>query len=104
MVFSRLYLKSFEGTKFLYEIDGQSVTLYHWDSVDKYDYENVSFIEIEAMLFNGWPSFSELVARSREELHCDANVDDIFVEGILHMGLQVSIIRQMISIASEGKR
>jgi hypothetical protein len=45
--------------------------------------------------------FSELVARSRKELHCDENEDHISVVGVLHIGFKDSIIKKMISSLSE---
>ena len=49
------------------------------------------------VLFNEKPSFSELVARAREELHCLRN-DVIAVEGVLHLGSPPNILRRMIPI------
>ena len=50
---------------------------------DHYGY--VEFVEMQSVpvLFNEKPSFSELVARAREELHCHGADDDdgIAVEG-----------------------
>ena len=37
------------------------------------------------VLFNDRPSFSEMVARSWEELHCRDDDDSIAVEGVLHL-------------------
>ena len=53
------------------------------------------------VLFNEKPSFSELVARAREELHCHRADDDdggIVVEGVLHLGSPFNILRKMIPI------
>ena len=52
------------------------------------------------MLFNEKPSFSELIARAREVLHChEANDDDgIVVEGVLHIGSPPNILRKKIPI------
>ena len=52
------------------------------------------------VLFNEKPSFSELVARAREELHCHGAGDDdgITVEGVLHIGSPPNILRKMIPI------
>ena len=47
----------------------------------------------ESMLFNIRLLSSELVAIAREELHCDANEDDILVEeASTSMGSKVLII------------
>ena len=49
------------------------------------------------MLFNDRPSFSDMVARAREELHCLGD-DDIAVDCVLHLGCPPNIFRRMISI------
>ena len=49
------------------------------------------------VLFNDRPSFSEMVARAREELHCLGD-DGIVVEGVLHLGSPPNILRRMIPI------
>jgi hypothetical protein len=46
------------------------------------------------VLFNKKPSFSELAARAREEVHCHGD-DDIIVEGVLHLGSSPNILRKM---------
>ena len=50
------------------------------------------------VLFNKKPSFSELVARAREELHCHGADDDggITVEGVLHLGSPPNILRNYV--------
>ena len=67
---------------------------------DHYGY--VEFVEMQSVpvLFNEKPSFSELVARAREELHCLGADDDdgIAVEGVLHLGSPPNILRKMIPI------
>ena len=52
------------------------------------------------VLFNEKPSFSKLVARAQEELHCHGADDDdgIAVEGILHLGSPPNILRRKILI------
>ena len=51
------------------------------------------------VLFNDRPSFSAMVARAREELHCLRDDDDgIAVEGVLHLGSPPNILRRMIPI------
>jgi hypothetical protein len=37
------------------------------------------------VLLRDRPSFSELVARAREEVRCDRNEDDISIEKVFHM-------------------
>jgi hypothetical protein len=58
---------------------------------DRYGY--VEFVEMQSVhvLFNENPSFSELVARARED-------DDITVKGVLHLGSPPNILRKMIPI------
>ena len=64
---------------------------------DRYEY--IEFFEMQSVpvLFNDMPSFSELVARARKELHCHDN-DGIAVEGVLHLGSPPNILRKMILI------
>ena len=64
---------------------------------DRYRY--VEFVEMQSVpvLFNEKPSFSELVARAREELHCHDD-DGIAVEGVLHLGFPSNILRKIIPI------
>ncbi|XP_022683211.1 uncharacterized protein LOC105914647 [Setaria italica] len=64
---------------------------------DHYGY--VKFVKMQSMpvLFNEKPSFSELVARAREELHCHGD-DSIAVEGVFHLGFPPNILRKMIPI------
>ena len=64
---------------------------------DRYGY--VEFVEMQSVsvLFNEKPSFSDLVARAREELHCHGD-DGIVVEGVLHLGSPPNILRKMILI------
>ena len=70
---------------------------------DRYGY--VEFVDMESVpvLFNEKHSFSELVARAREELYCHGDDDDgggggIVVEGVLHLGSPPNILRKMIPI------
>ena len=52
------------------------------------------------VLFNEKASFSELIAKAREELHCHGVDDDdgIAVEGVLHLGSPPNILRKMVPI------
>ena len=74
------------------------MTIYHGGTVehDRYGYE---FVDMQSMpvLFNDRPSFSEMVARAREELHCLGD-DGIAVDGVLHLSSPPNIFRRMISI------
>jgi hypothetical protein len=51
------------------------------------------------VLFDEKSSFSELVARAREEVHCHED-DDIAVKGVLHLGFPPNLLRKMIPIGS----
>ena len=64
---------------------------------DRYGY--VEFVDMQSVpvLFNEKPSFSDLVARAREELHYHDD-DGITVEGVLHLGSPLNILRKMIPI------
>ena len=64
---------------------------------DRYGY--VEFVDMQSVpvLFNEKPSFCELVARAREDLHCHDD-DCIVVEGVLHLGFPPNILRKMIPI------
>ena len=74
---------------FVYEIDGHLVSIYYRGTVERDRYGYVEFVDRQSMpvLFNEKPSFSELVSRAREELHCHGADDDdgIAVEGVLHL-------------------
>ena len=67
---------------------------------DRYGYVEFVGMQIVPVLFNEKPSFSELVSRAREELHCHRADDDdgIAVEGVLHLGSPPNILRKMIPI------
>ena len=77
------------------------VTIYHGDTIECNRYGYVEFVDMQSvpMLFNDRPSFSGMVARAREELHCLGDDDDgIAVEGVLHLGSPPNILRRMIPI------
>ena len=78
------------------------VSIYHGGTVKRDRYGYVKFVEMQSvsMLFNEKPSFSELVARAREKLHCHGADDygGIAVEGVLHLGSPPNILRKMIPI------
>ena len=78
------------------------VTIYHGGTIESDRYRYVEFVDMQSvpMLFNDRHSFSEMVARAREELHClgDDDDDGIAVEGVLHLGSPPNILRQMIII------
>ena len=49
------------------------MSIYHGGTVERDRYGYVEFVGMQRVpvLFNEKPSFSELVARAREELHCE---------------------------------
>ena len=63
------------------------VTIYHRGTVEFVDIQSVP------VLFNDRPSFSEMVAKARETLHCLGD-DGIAVEGVLHLGSPPNILRR----------
>ena len=77
------------------------MTIYHGCSVESDRYGYVEFVDMQSMpvLFNDRPSFSEMVARAQEKLHCLGDDDDgIVVEGVLHLGSPPNILRRIIPI------
>ena len=75
------------------------MTIYYGGTVESDRYGYVEFLDMQSvpMLFNDRPSFSEMVVKAREELHCLGD-DDIAVDGVLHLGSPPNIFRRMISI------
>ena len=75
------------------------MTIYHRGTVEYDRYEYVEFVDIQSVLvlFNDRPSFSEIVARAREELHCLGD-DGIAVDGVLNLDSPPNILKRMISI------
>ena len=75
------------------------MTIYHGGTVENDRYRYVEFLDMQSVpvLFNDRPSFSEMVAKAREELHCLRD-DDIAVYGVLHLGSPPNIFRRIISI------
>ena len=72
------------------------VIIYHGGTVEYDRYGYVEFVDMQSVpvLFNDMPSFSEMVARARKELHCLRDDDDgIAVEGVLHLGSPPNILR-----------
>ena len=78
------------------------MSIYHGGTVERDRYGYVEFVEMQSvpMLFNEKPSFNELVVRAREKLYCHGADDDdgIAVEGVLHLGSPLNILRKMIPI------
>lgn len=64
---------------------------------DLYGY--IEFVDMQSVpvLFDENPSFSELVARAREEVHCHGDYG-IVVEGVLHLCCPLNLLRKMIPI------
>jgi len=80
------------------------VSIYHGGTVERDRYGYVEFVDMENVpaLFNEKPSFSELVARTQEELHCHGD-DGIAVEGVLHLDFPPNILRKMTPIGCAGQ-
>ena len=72
------------------------MTIYHGGTVESDRYRYVEFLDMQSVpvLFNDRPSFSEMVAKAWEELHCLGDA----VDGVLHLGSPPNIFRRMISI------
>ena len=81
------------------------MTIYHGGSVERDRYGYVEFVEMQSVpvLFNDRPSYSELIARAREELHCPGHDIDIVVEGVLHLGAPPNNLRRIIPIGSDNQ-
>ena len=64
------------------------MTVYHGGSVEEDDFGNIRFVGMQRvpMLFVGRPMFAEVVAWSRDQIHCNSNDGEIKVEGVLHYG------------------
>jgi hypothetical protein len=75
------------------------VSIYHEGTVEQDRYGYVEFVDMQSVsvLFNEKPSFSELTARAREEVHCYRD-DGIIVEGVLHIGFPPNMLRKIILI------
>ena len=77
------------------------MTIYHGGTVKSDRYRCVEFVDMQSVpaQFDDRPSFSEMVARAREELHCLRDDDDgIAVEGVLHLSSPPNILGRMIPI------
>ena len=75
------------------------MTIYHGGTVESDSYGYVEFLNLQSVpvLFNDRPSFSEMVAKAQEELHCLGD-DGIAVDGVLHLGSPPNILRRIILI------
>ena len=69
------------------------------------EFGNVSFVGMQKVpvIFDDRPLFCELFGRARDELKCNSNEDAILVEGVLHHGRSGTILRRLVSIASEAQ-
>jgi hypothetical protein len=80
------------------------VSIYHEGTVERDRYGYVEFVDMQnvPVLFSEKPSFSELVARAREELHCHGDDDDdddgIAVDGVIHLGFPTNTRWKIIPI------
>ena len=73
------------------------VTIYHGGTIESDRYGYVEFLDMQSVpvLFNDRHSFSEMVARAREELHCLGD-DGIAVDCVLPLGSPPNILKQMV--------
>jgi hypothetical protein len=79
------------------------VTLYHGGSVGTNVYENVRFYGMKnvTMMFDKRPSFGQIFARACEEISCNLNDPRISIQGLLSHITSETVVRRLISIASE---
>jgi hypothetical protein len=75
------------------------VRIYYGGTMERDRYGYIEFVGMQSVsvLFDEKPSFSELVTRTQEEVHCHGD-DDIAVEGVLHLGSPPNLLRKMIPI------
>jgi hypothetical protein len=80
------------------------VNLFYGGSVEEDEFWNVSFVGMlrVPLMFDDQPLFYEVLSSARDELKCNANEDDISVEGVLHYGKSGHIFRRLVPIASEA--
>ena len=63
------------------------MTVYHGGSVEEDEFGNIRFVGMQrAMLFVGRPLFAEVIARARDQIHCNSNKGELTFEGVLHYG------------------
>ena len=67
-------------------------------------YGNVSFYGMKnvTMMFDERPSFGQIFARACEEISCNLNDPSISIEDLLSHITSESVVRRLISIASEN--
>jgi hypothetical protein len=69
-------------------------------------YGNVSFYGMKnvTMMFDKRPSFGQIFARACEEISCNLNDPRIPIQGLLSHITSKTVVRRLISIASEDDR
>jgi hypothetical protein len=79
------------------------VTLYYGGSVEEDVYGNISFYGMKkvTMMFDVRPSFGQIFARACEEISCNLNDPSISIQGLLSHVTSETVVRWLISIASE---
>jgi hypothetical protein len=79
------------------------VTLYHGGTVETNVYGNVSFCGTKNvnMMFDERPSFGQILAQACEEISCNLNDPRISIQGLLSHITSKTVVRRLISIASE---
>jgi len=78
------------------------VTLYHGGSVKLDRFSNANFIGMEMvpLIFDSWPTFSELTARVRDELEWNSHEEAVPIEGVLQYGKMGQVYyRRLLKIA-----
>jgi hypothetical protein len=73
--------------------------IYHGGIVEQDRYVNVEFVDMQhvAVIFDDWPSFSEVVAIAKEKIGWH-DIDDIVVHGMLNVGPPPNMQRLIIPI------
>ena len=80
------------------------MTVYHGGSIEEDDFGNIRFVGMQRvpMLFVGRPMFAEVVARARDEIHCNSNEGELTFEGVLHYGKSgLTYHRRLLPIACQ---
>jgi hypothetical protein len=79
------------------------VTLYHRGSVEEDVYRNASFYGMKkvTVMFDERPYFGQIFSRACEEISCNLNDPRISIQGLLSNVTYETVVRRLISIASE---
>jgi hypothetical protein len=87
----------------VFAIDGHPSDTIPWRKRGDKCYGNVSFYGMKnvTMMFDGRPSFGQIFARACEEISCNLNDPRISIQGLLSHITSETVVRRLISIASE---